>query len=195
MGSLTIEVKDAGVSAAVNRLTERIKNPRPALRLMAEQIIARTKERFASSTGPDGQRWKPNARSTIESYIAAGRGFGKRGINAKGQTLAMNKKPLIGHSGDLRRQFHVSVDSDSITIANSMIYAAIQQFGGTTGPRVIVPRTKKALAFGGVVVKKVKHPGVTIPARPFFPVRLDGSLYPQEQSKILACLNAYFLGA
>lgn len=46
-------------------------------------------------------------------------------------------------------------------------YAAIHQFGGQTRPHLIHPSRKKALAFGGVVVKSVKHPGSKIPARPF----------------------------
>ena len=48
-------------------------------------------------------------------------------------------------------------------------YAAIQQFGGQAG------RGHK----------------VTIPARPFLPVRLDGTLYPQEQALVLDALNAF----
>jgi phage gpG-like protein len=191
MAGFTIEVQDSGVAAALNKLAERVRNPRPVLRLIAEGIMERTKERFATSTGPDGQRWKANARSTIESYIEAGRGFGKRGINAKGRKLAMNKKPLIGHSGDLKRQFHIAVTDSGVTIKNTMIYAAMQQFGGQTRPSVIVPRTKQALAFGGVVVKKVNHPGVTIPARPFLPFRADGSLYPHDQAHILDLLKSY----
>ena len=47
------------------------------------------------------------------------------------------------------------------------MYAAIQQFGGKAG------RGHK----------------VTIPARPFLPVRQDGSLYPQEQAEIIAAIK------
>ena len=85
--------------------------------------------------------------------------------------LAMSKKPLIGHSGDLCRQFHVSTTPTSVTIGNSMVYAAIQQFGGT----------------------KVQFPRLwgNIPARPFLPVKQSGELYPADQAKILEMLRSY----
>ena len=80
-----------------------------------------------------------------------------------------SKKPLIGESGDLRRQIVAMATANALTIQATPVYAAIHQFGGQAG------RGKK----------------VTIPARPFLPVKLDGSLYPQEQSEILAALNDY----
>jgi HK97 gp10 family phage protein len=50
-------------------------------------------------------------------------------------------------------------------------YAAIHEFGGTTSPHRIEPRTGKALAFqmGGetVFARFVNHPGSKIPARPY----------------------------
>lgn len=57
----------------------------------------------------------------------------------------------------------------TLTITSTPKYAAIQQFGGKAG------RGRK----------------VTIPARPFLPIRPDGTLYPTEQSQILATLNEY----
>ena len=50
-----------------------------------------------------------------------------------------------------------------------MRYAAIHQFGGKAG------RGRK----------------VTIPARPFLPVKSDGSIYPAEQAEIIKALNEY----
>ena len=168
----TIEVKDTGVNDALKALVARLGNLQPVMQAIGEDIMERTKQRFVSSTGPDGQRWKPNARATIEAYIGSQRGFGRRGINQKGRDLATSKAPLIGHSRSLSTQFHVSADANSVTVGNSMIYAAIQQFGGQAG------RGKK----------------VTIPARPFLPIRENGYLYADEQNKILATLNGYLAG-
>lgn len=58
-------------------------------------------------------------------------------------------------------------DAASAQVGTNVAYAAIHQFGGKTRPHVIRPRNKKALAFGGRVVKQVNHPGSDIPARPF----------------------------
>ena len=61
----------------------------------------------------------------------------------------------------------------SYILGTGVIYAAAVEFG--TGPRVIVPVSKKALAFKmdgkKVIVKKVMHPGSE--ARPFMRPSLD----------------------
>lgn len=169
MSAFVVEVSDSAVQSALEKLAAKVTNPKPILQALGEDLMERTKLRFASSTGPDGQRWQPNARATIEAYIGRRGGFGKKGINKKGQALAISKKPLIGHSRSLSTQFHVRADSTSVTVGNSMIYAAIQQFGGQAG------RGRK----------------VRIPARPFLPVRSDGTLYPAERSAIIDALNAW----
>lgn len=169
---ITIEVQDQQVRAALAELSQRAGNMRPVLQAIGDDIMERAKERFGTSTGPDGKRWQPNARATIEAFIAKRGGFGKKGINKKGQGLAMGKKPLVGESRDLSRQFHVSADSNSVTVGNSMAYAAIQQFGGKAG----------------------RGHCVTIPARPFLPITPGGSLYPVERAKILDLINDYLAG-
>lgn len=170
----TIEVQDSGVQAALQAISNRVGNMRPILQAIGEDIIERTKERFATSTGPDGQRWKSNARSTIEAFISRQRGYGKKGINKKGRDLAMGKRVLIGESHDLARQFHVNASASSVTVGNTMKYAAMQQFGG----------------------KKLAFPNLwgDIPARPFLPIKQNGELYPADQTKILDALNDYLAG-
>lgn len=169
MSVITIEVRDNGVHEALQALASRTANMKPILQKIGEDIKERTKLRFSTSTGPDGQRWAPNARSTIEAFIAKRHGFGKRGINKKGQALAMSKKPLIGESRDLSREFHVHADQASVTIGNTMRYSAIQQFGGLAGKG-----------------RKVK-----IPARPFLPIMDTGRLYDRELALIIEQLDAF----
>jgi phage gpG-like protein len=78
-------------------------------------------------------------------------------LNAKGARVLANKKPLID-SGFLQQQIVPSSTPTSLTVSATPLYAAIHQFGGQAG------RSHK----------------VTIPARPFLPVRKDGPLYPTE---------------
>ncbi len=194
----TIEVKDDGVHAAISALAGRVANTKPIMQQIGEVIMERTKQRFSTSTGPDGTQWAPNARSTIEAFlrkrsgqyakftnlktkkqglarVGDRKGFYKKDgtLGGKGRDLLMSKKPLIGESRDLSRQFHVSADATSVTIGNSAIYAAIHQFGGQAGKG-----------------KKVK-----IPARPFLPIRENGELYPAERSTIIQSINDYLSGA
>ena len=171
MAAFTITVEDKDVRSTLAELQQRASNLRPIMQTIGEDILERTKQRFSTSTGPDGRRWAPNSRVTIERYIASKGGFGKKGVTKKGAGIAMSKKPLIGHSGDLSRQFFVRSDNRSVTIGNSMIYAAIQQFGGQAG------RGRK----------------VTIPARPFLPITESGLLFPAEKAKVLEALNDWLV--
>ncbi|HAF00392.1 MAG TPA: hypothetical protein DCG63_03770 [Methylophilaceae bacterium] len=172
MNTFTIEVQDTEVRALLKRLHATSVNMQPIYQDIGEGIMERTKQRFSTGIGPDGIKWLPNAQATYA--ILANRlgksSLGKDGrVNKKGASKLANKKPLIGETGNLARQFHVLSTNHSVTIGNSMIYAAIQQFGGQAG------RNKK----------------VTIPARPFLPVMINGQLYPQEQQSILNTLNAH----
>ncbi len=171
MTSFTIQIDDAAVTAALGRLQAAGENLTPLLQAIGDNIMVRTKQRFGAGQGPDGAPWRANARSTIEAFIRAKGGFGKRGINQKGQSWAIGKKPLQGYSGDLARQFHVAVEGNTVTVSSSMIYAAMQQFGG----------------------KKSQFPKLwgEVPARPFLPVTAEKELYPQERASILETLNAY----
>jgi phage gpG-like protein len=82
-----------------------------------------------------------------------------------------SKRPLIGESHALETQIHHQAGAGEVTVSASPVYAAIQQFGG----------------------KKSEFPHLwgDIPARPFLPVRPDGTLYPAEQAAILADINDY----
>ncbi|SDI53511.1 phage virion morphogenesis protein [Propionivibrio dicarboxylicus] len=169
MVAIVSKILDEGFSAAHQAVAARVANMQPVMQGLGEGVMERIKQRFPASTGPDGSRWAPNARATIEAYLEARGGFGKRGINKKGVELAMSKKPLIGQSHDLERQFHVTADAHSFIVENSMVYAAVQHFGGQAG------RGHK----------------VTIPAREFFPFNGNEEIYPSELDYILGALNSY----
>ena len=177
MASIRSEVNDQAVRHALAALAQRVQNMRPHLMAIGEDITERAKQRFATSTGPDGQRWAPNGTAVLMAAITR---IGKSGrkkdgsLNAKGLKTASSKKPLIGPSHDLERQIFPAVQGNSLTVTSSPVYAAIQQFGG----------------------KKSEFPHLwgDIPARPFMPIRPDGSLYPAEQALILEQINEYLAG-
>lgn len=130
MPTFTIEVHDAAVKAALKALAERAGNTGPVLGAMGEDIIARTKARFDSSTAPDGAPRKPKKKQD-------------------------SRKTLVGPTGNLRRQIVRQVAGSTLTVAAHSI---------------------------------------TIPARPFMPVRADRSLYPAEQRLIVDQINAWLAG-
>jgi len=145
---IRIEIDDREVMDALQRLQRRVGDLTPAMEDIGELLIETTKQRFATSTAPDGRRWAPNSPATILSYLQGKSGaFGKRDgrLTKKGAKLAANKKPLIGETKSLSTQINYRADRASVEIGSLMPYAAIHQFGGQAG------RGKK----------------VTIPARPF----------------------------
>ena len=184
MATFTITVQDQGVSDALKALSARLRDMTAVLDTIGTGIIERTKRRFDTSTGPDGTPWLPNSAATLMmlgEYLVGHRkkdgarsyAYSKQGglLNGKGLERMANKKPLIGESQDLRRQFFSLVVGSTLTVNSSPVYAAIQQFGGQAG------RGHK----------------VTIPARPFLPIRLDGTLYPDEQAEIIKVINDYLM--
>jgi phage virion morphogenesis protein len=79
---------------------------------------------------------------------------------------------IMQRTGQLAASVQMAWDNNSAVVGTNVAYAAIHQFGGqtkphVTKPHVIKPKFKRALAFGGVVVRQVQHPGSKIPARPF----------------------------
>lgn len=150
---IKIEVTDSGVSAALNRLASIGDNLHPALLQIGEVLVDSTKQRFATSTAPDGTRWAANSQTTILMYLDRYKGsYSKRDgrLTKKGATRASGKRPLLGETGDLSRQISYSVEgNDALYVGSSMIYAATQQFGA------------KRHEFQG------KAPWGDIPARPF----------------------------
>lgn len=172
--SFVIEPDDQLARTFLIQLQERINNQSTVLGLIGEDMVGRIKQRFVTATGPDGERWKPNAMATMMAYLEAKGGFGKSGkITQRGQGLSINKRPLQGESGDLARENHWSASDNELVVGNSMIYAAIQHAGGQAG------RGHK----------------VTIPARAYMPITPDDEFYPDEQALVVGMLQRYIAGS
>lgn len=172
-----IEAQHQAVTAAFNALQGKIDDMTPVMAALAEDMTERIKQRFRTTTGPDDVRWPSNAVSTVMNYLQKRGGFSKKTgkITAKGQALAMNKKPLQGESGDLARQIYPDASSHELSVGSTMIYAAMQHFGG----------------------KKSEFPRLwgDIPARPFFPITAAGELYQSEADEIVAHIQQYLIGS
>lgn len=178
MTTFTIIVHDQPVRAVLNRLAERSEDMQSDLRAIGDGIIERTHRRFETSTGPDGVKWKEHAEATVRMLAARlGKSYRKKSgaLNAAGERRLTLQKLLIdtGMQGGLMGEFHTQATDSEVTVSNSMGYAAIHQFGGKAG-------------------RGLK---VEIPARPYLPVRLDGSLYPQESALIVGAINDMLLDA
>lgn len=94
-------------------------------------------------------------------------GLAQKHTGALGQV-----KPLIA-SGELASYFNVASDARSVSVNTNWMAGTIK---------------------GGAAVHQFGSKNGRIPARPFLPVQSDGSLYPQEQGKILDAINDYLTG-
>lgn len=135
MSGVIIVVDTTPVLRMLKHVAERLEDMTPVMRSIGEVVINQTDEAFEQGASPAGKPWKPSARVKEKG----------------GQTLV--------DSARLRNSITSEPTSKQVEIGTSVVYAAIHQLGG-----VIRPKTKKALAFGGIVRRSV-----TMPARPFLP--------------------------
>lgn len=154
-GDMTIEYKDLEVRQKLKKLKEKIGNLRPVMKQIGEYLVLATRERWDRAEAPDGSKWTPTSEWANEV---------KR---AKGRII----KTLV-ETGRLRDSITYKADSKAVLVGTNVKYAAIHQFGGSTPPRKIVAKNKKALFWPGAKhpVKSVNHPGFKIPKREFLGV-------------------------
>lgn len=126
------------VTVAIARLVAAGGDLTPVMGDIAGHLADTTRERFETSTGPDGVPWKPS----------------RRVLEHGGKTLVL--------SGDLVNSMVENWGPDFAEVGpersgGAGVYALIHQTGGT-----IRPKNGKALSFGGRMLASV-----TIPARPY----------------------------
>lgn len=136
------KVEHAGATAALEKVAQAVTNRAPLMKNIAGIMADAVEENFAQQGRP---KWA--------------------GLKNPGPRRSGGK--ILQDSGRLASSITPSSDNDSAVVGTNIKYAAIHQFGGQTRAHLIKPKNKKALAFGGKVVKQVNHPGSKIPARPF----------------------------
>ena len=136
-----------GLDRALETAGRGLESRRLALmEVVGDTLLSGTHERFDAEEDPEGKKWEPSARAREEG----------------GKTL--------DDSSALRGSLDYLALPDRVMVGSNLPYARIHQKGGKTAPHVIRPKRKKALAFGGIVRKKVNQPGSDIPARPYLGV-------------------------
>lgn len=113
-GTITIEYPGEEVLRELRRLSAAVgpAGMRPALAEIGEELAESTRQRFSSSTAPDGSRWAPNAPATLAR---------KRGT-----------RPLVD-SGILGGGITYQLVDGGVEIGSSRIYAGTQQLGAKRG--------------------------------------------------------------
>lgn len=153
---IEIEIDDAGVREALERLARAGRDARPALAEVGEYLIDSTRRRFQAGVAPDGQRWAPNSEVTVLRLLARYRDMYRKdgSLSAKGRRTAAAKRPLIGESRSLSTQWSYEASADQVVMGTPVRYAATHQFGARRGQ---FGRTRRGTPI----------PWGDIPARPF----------------------------
>lgn len=159
---IEVNVDDAQVKGVMQRVADAAINAAPLMTRIAGVMHDAVEENFAQEGRPKWLGLKPGS-------VKKGRGPAK----------------ILQDTGRLAASITPFSDSTQAVVGTNVIYARIQNDGGTTRPHVIRPKNKKALAFGGRVVKKVNHPGSKIPARPFL------LLTPADTGRVVFTASSY----
>jgi len=140
-GGVTINVKieDREVLALLDRIQQRAGNLTPAMKIVGKTIRDSVRENFRAGGRPE--RWKSSQRAIIEGK--------KTLIDTK---RLMNSITYMAHK-------------DRAEVGTNVVYAAIQQFGGT-----VKARKSKYLKFK-IGSRWVQKREVSIPARPFMMIQ------------------------
>ncbi len=138
----------APVLRAARRAASEMQDKRPLTRSIAGIMFRAVEDNFAEEGRP---RWKDLTPGTKLSRYKQGTWPGR----------------ILQRSGRLAASIVQSYTSNQAVVGTNAVYGRIQHLGGRTSPHVIKARNKRALSFGGIVVRQVNHPGSNIPARPY----------------------------
>lgn len=135
--AVALEMKlDAVASeAALNRLAGKLADRSELNARIAGFLEAITRNRFATQSGPGGQRWEPSIRARLTGGLT------------------------LRDRGGLEGSITSAHDGETVEVGTNKIYGAMMQLGGT-----VTPKRAKFLSFvipgvGRVFAKKVRIPG------------------------------------
>lgn len=145
--TIEIDLDDAEVRRALEKLIDRGRRLRPALLEIGEHMQRSVDERFRAERDPDGREWP-----ALSGFTQANK----------------PNNAILTERGNLRRSINYRVGDTSVEQGTNEVYAAIHQFGGT-----IRPRNADGLLIGSPAGEQRLVQSVDIPARPFLGVSDD----------------------
>lgn len=173
---IVVQVDDAHVVAALNRLAAKVQNLGPVMREIGQIVRGDAQDNFKGQHGPDGKPWKKLSLVTLMARahrLTKGKTHKKDGnLTKKAKAVVITAKILMD-TGVLRNSISVlEHTTNSVAVGTQNKYAATHQFGALRGA---FGRTKR-----GAPV-----PWGTIPARPFL------GISSTAEQKILNMIEHY----
>ncbi len=108
---ININANTDAIERAIQELINKGDDLTAPMKSIGEEMLNRTQQRFRDKEAPDGTPWAPNAPSTEKR-----KGHGR---------------VLEGESKQLAKQFSYSASSEGVEWGSLMVYAAMQNYGGT----------------------------------------------------------------
>jgi phage virion morphogenesis protein len=112
MAGVTIEIDDAEIKAALQRLEAAIGDLKPAFRDIGEHLLISHDQRFRQQVDPNGNPWADT------SVVTKAR-------------KTKNKNKILIESGDLMTTLRYQVSTNSLEFGTDRVYGSMMQFGGT----------------------------------------------------------------
>lgn len=209
MGKLFFRVDDGGAKKKIAALQAAANDMRPVYETIGRVLINRVRLCFKMGIDPWGNKWQaikwraPRSRMVAVKDKAGNvvdykRKFGKDGkllLTKTGKKqVEANRAGKAGQplrdTARLNRSISSQVDGEGVTIGTNVKYARIHQFGGE-----IRPKNKPFLAFPGPTGEIIFAKRVTIPARPYLPLRKGSAvvaLPPAWSVLVVNALKSYF---
>lgn len=165
-----IEFQVADLERMAEVIKQEIATPEQMLGSIGESLLRTNNERHDQGLAPDGTPWKPLSPLTIGTLVKKTQNetFNKtKGYLSIGQARKIQgRKRILRASGDMLSSLNYQVSGSELTLGFDGAREAklAGWHHGGTKPYTIKPRAKKALAFAGIVTKRVSHPG--LPKRP-----------------------------
>ena len=129
---IRLELNDRELRQALDKLAARVSDMAPVMHRITQIMEEGTRTHFEEERGPDGQKWKPLADSTLLAHMRRSSPGGlltKRGnTRAKAVKALAQKKILLDH-GRLSHELGREASSMSAMLTSVQPYAATHQFG------------------------------------------------------------------
>lgn len=155
-----ITIDDRQLQATLRRLERAGGDLTPAMRKISQTLLKVTEDNLAAEGRP---KWAPLAESTKLARLGGKKAYKKNGeLRASAQRQQAGFR-ILQHSGQLASSVTPDYDSSQAAIGSNKVYAAIQHFGGEAG----------------------RGKSVELPARPYLPVSVDGTLQPEARTEVL----------
>jgi len=149
-----IKIDDRAVMGFLARLEHAGQDMSPVMRAIRTELLSQTEANLAAEGGP---KWQPLQPSTVAMRTKRGSWPGM----------------IMQESGQLAASYTPGSDAVSAWIGSNKKYAAMQNLGGKTSPRSMIPNK-------------------VIAARPSLPITGAGNLQPQAVDAVTRLLIAHF---